>query len=136
MQGMTIFEAMLTAAAPVTALVGARIYPLELPPGTPITALPAIVIRGAGADSGLPTIDAAASYQIRLVDIELHLMAKNIVQLFALQQAVTAACDFQRGTFAGLFVVSVQPGRIGQTDTDSALGVFYVPVTFSLTYRR
>lgn len=135
MQALTIFEAMLTAAAPVVAIVAARIYPLELPPTAPRIPLPAIVTRLV-SDDGLPTLDAAASYQMRAAVVELHLIAGDIPALFALHQAVSAACDFQRGSFAGLFVTAVQPGRSGATETDSAMGVCYQPITFSLTYRR
>ena len=135
MQALTIFEAMLTAAAPVVAIVGARIYPLELPQTAPAVPLPAIVTRLV-SDDGLPTLDAAAGYQMRSAIVELHLVAKSITALYSLRQAVGAACDFQRGTFAGLFVNAVQPGRDGATETDSALGVWYQPITFSITYKR
>lgn len=135
MQALTIFEAMLTAAAPVVAIVATRIYPLELPHTAPKIPLPAIVTRLV-SDDGLPTLDAAAGYQMRSAVVELHLVAGSITALYALHQAVSAACDFQRGAFAGFFVNAVQPGRSGATETDSALGVWYQPITFSLTYKR
>jgi hypothetical protein len=134
MQALKIMEALLTAAAPVTALVVARIYPLELPPATPIV-LPAIVTRLI-SDAGLPTIDAANSYQMRVAEVQVHLIARTITELDQLATAVEAACDYQRGSFAGLVVSSVAAGRIGATETDSSLGVWYQPIAYSITYRR
>lgn len=132
MQAIAIFNALLGQAAAVTAIVGTRIYPVELPQGC---AFPAIVI-GADPDVPIPTIDANQAYGLRKVDVNLHLVAKTAPDLAALQTAVEAACNFQRGVVATYSVVTVAAGTVGSAETDSTLGLWYLPLTFNLTYRR
>lgn len=131
MQAIAIFNALLGTAG-VTALVGQRIYPVELPQGG---ALPAIAID-AEPDVPLPTIDAAAGYNLRQVQVVVHLVAKTAATLAALQTAVETACNFQRGTVAGYSVVTVAAGTVGRAETDSAVTLWYLPLNFTLTYRR
>lgn len=132
MQAIAIFNALLSGATGVTALVGARIYPVELPQGGP---LPAIAIE-AEPDVPLPTIDAAAGYGLRQVQVVVHIVAKTAPALATLQDAVEAACNFQRGMVAGYSVVTVAAGTVGRAETDSAIGLWYLPLNFTLTYRR
>ena len=132
MQGIVIFNALLSQASAVVALVATRIYPVELPQGV---ALPAIAIE-AEPDIALSTIDAYAGFGLRKVDVQLHLVAKTAADLIALQAAVEAACTFQRGTIAGYSVASVAAATVGSAETDSTLGLWYLPITFTLTYRR
>ena len=132
MQALAIFNALLGQAGAVTALVGARIYPVELPEGS---AFPAIAIEP-GPDVPIPTIDANQAYGLRKVDVVLHLVAKTVPELAALQSAVETACNFQRGMVATYSVVTVAAGTVGSVETDSTLGLWYVPLTFNLTYRR
>ena len=134
MDALKILEAVLSAAAPITAIVAQRVYPLELPPAKPVV-LPAIVTSQV-SDDGLPTLDAAATYQMRTAVVETHLITKSIAELDTLRLAVCAACDFQRGTHAGFAVSSMSPGRIGMPENDSTIGVCYLPITFTLIYRR
>lgn len=132
MQPIAIFNALLAADAGVTSLVATRIYPLEVPQGC---ALPAIAIE-ADPDVPLPTLDAAAGYGLRQVEVSVHLIAKTVAALAALQSAVEAACNFQRGVIAGCNVVSVAAGTVGRAETDSAVTLCYLPLHFTLTYRR
>lgn len=132
MQAIAIFNTLLGASSGVTALVGTRIYPVELPQGC---ALPAIAIEPA-PDVPIPTIDAAAGYGLRQVDVVLHLVAKTAASLATLQAAAEAACNFKRGAVAGYSVVSVAAGTVGRPETDSAIGLWYLPFNFTLTYRR
>lgn len=132
MQSIAIFEALLTQAAPVVVLVATRIYPVELPQGC---LLPAIAIE-AQDDVALPTIDAYAGFGLRKVDVQLHLVAKTVADLAALQTAVEAACTFQRGVIATYNVASIAAATVGGAETDSQLGLWYMPITFTLTYRR
>lgn len=132
MHAIAIFNALLSAASPVTTLVGSRIYPLELPQGC---LLPAIAIEPE-PDVPIPTIDANAGYGLRRTVVSVHLVAKTADALAGLQNAVEAACSFQRGPVAGCDVVSVDAGVVGKPETDSAVGLWYLPFTFNLTYRR
>jgi hypothetical protein len=136
MQPLQAFNALLLAAGGVTALVGAgaaaRIYPLELPLGT---AYPAIVIDYDN-DAPIPTIDASQNYGLRSADVDLILFAKTAASLQAVASAVEAACNFQRGTFGGINVVSIGQADTGKAAFDSRLENWYLTVHFPLTYRR
>lgn len=132
MQAIAIFNALLGQAGAVTSIVGARIYPVELPEDC---TFPAIAIH-ADPDVPIPTIDANQAYGLRKVDVTLHLVAKTVSELAALQGAVETACNFQRGVVATYSVVTVAAGTVGSAETDSTLGLWYLPLTFNLTYRR
>lgn len=132
MQAFAIFNALLTAATGVTALVGDRIYPLELPQGTQ----PAAIVMDLESDRSLETINANANYNLRSAMVVLHLIARDLTDLAALASAVEAACNYQRGTVAGLSVVTVAPGELGAPDVESSIPLSYLPIRFQLTYRR
>jgi len=137
MQSIAILSALLNAHAPLTALVGsgaaARIYPLELPQGC---LMPAIVIE-AGVDAP-QTTDGMASlgYVLRIAELTLHVLAKTPTDLVAVQLAAEAACQFQRGTIAGYNVALVSAATVGSPETDSGKMLWYLPLEFSVTYRR
>ena len=136
MQGLAIMSALLNAASAVTTLVGsgvnARIYPVELPQAAP---LPAIVIE-CGEDNPHPPIDVATTYLLRTVDVTLHILAKLPTDLSAVQLACESAAQFQRGSIGGFTVHLVSASTVGSPEVDSGMGVWYLPVTFSITYRR
>ncbi|MGC4075475.1 MAG: DUF3168 domain-containing protein [Rubrivivax sp.] len=136
MHPVQVFAAQLRAASAVTALVGAgdacRIYPLELPLGT---AFPAIVIDYED-DAPIPVLDAQASYGIRQADVSLMLIAKTAPELQALSSACEQACNYQRGSIGGVNVVSIAPGSSTKAAQDSRLELWFLTLSFPLTYRR
>lgn len=132
MQPIEVFNALLTGAASVTALTGTRIYPLELPQGTQ----PSAIAIDVEFDDALPTIDAASAYGMRRAQVVLHLIARDLAALYSLASAVDAACQYQRGTIAGVNVTSIGPGDRGSPEIESAVPLAYLPVRFPLIYRR
>ena len=132
MQAFAIFNALLTAAPGVTALVGDRIYPIELPQATP----PDAIVMDQEYDRSLETINADGGYNLRQASVVLHLIARDLTALAALASAVEAACNFKRGAVAGLNVVTVAAGEQGAPDLESSIPLSYLPIRYQLTYRR
>lgn len=132
MEPLQVFVALLKAAAGVTALAGARTYPLELPQAT---AYPALVVSFDN-DDPLPTIDATAAFGLRLADVDVVIFAKSAASAQALKLAVEAACNFQRGAIGGVNVVSIGQASSTRPDFNSRLGNWFLTLSFPLTYRR
>jgi hypothetical protein len=121
---------LLAAAAPVTALVGARIYPGMLPNGQP---LPAIVIEQISAVR-LGRLDAGAATHPTSSRMQVNLLAKDYPTLKALRTAVMTALQFKRGALGGSAVISVLPGFEGPDTFDSGMEVFHQPLDFMVTH--
>jgi hypothetical protein len=132
MQAIAIFNALLLASAPVTALVGARVFPIEAPQSA---AQPLIVVD-CDDDSVSPTFDAQASPQTRVAYVSLYLSASTASQLGALCDACATACKYQRGTIAGYEVSSTSDGDIDITGFNRDRDVWNIAMRFSLVYRR
>ena len=79
----------------------------------------------AGHDAGL-----------RTAAVDVHLLAKTPADLAALKTAVEAACQFQRGMVAGYTVAAIGAPSVGSLETDSGKLLWYLPLSFPLTYRR
>lgn len=122
--------ALLTAAAPVTALVGTRIYPGVLPNGQ---ALPAIVVEQISAVR-LGRLDAFAATHPTRSRIQVNLLSRDYPTLKALRTAVTAALQFQRGSIGGSSVISVLPDNEGPDTFDAGMEVFHQPIDFMVTH--
>jgi len=130
MQALSIVAALLNAASPVSALVGTRIHVLQLPQNT---AFPAIALDYM-LDEPMELISTGT--QLRRCDVTAHALAKSQASLQVLQYAIEAACAFQRGTFAGFSTQSVSASSIGKIEFDSTQVVWYMPITFTVIYRR
>lgn len=129
MSADAVINALLTGAAPVTALVGTRIYPAVAPENTPAPFIAFELV----SNVRLPRIDAQAAAHLARARVQVNLVAEAYATVKALRAAVVAACQFQRGILAGVSVVSVLPEGDGPISFDAALGLFHQPVDFSVT---
>jgi hypothetical protein len=130
MSAQAVANALLSAAAGVTAIVGTRLYPSELPEG--IT-LPAAVIRlvsnvRAGA------IDAAASQHLYRARLQVNALSAEFVQAQALRIAVKTAMRFQRGAIGGVTVASIVDEVDLPDDYDQDLHAFVAPADFIIVW--
>ena len=129
MSAESALYALLTAAAPVTALVGARIYPVVAPEGTPTPLIAYELV----SNTRQPRIDALASAHLARARVTVNLVSADHAVVKTLRAAVVAACQFQRGAIAGVSVVSVIPDFDGPVGFDGALGLFSQGVDFMVT---
>ena len=132
MSAVAIINNLLLAASPVTTLVAARIYPGELPQGTP---LPAMGLADMGGME-LPTIDASAAYTLVEDNVQVTVLAKDYVTQKSLKDKVRAACNFKRGSIGGFQVVSVRRTSWGADMRDSDLTVFGQEINFTVTWQE
>jgi hypothetical protein len=108
--------ALLNAAAPVTGIVGTRIYG-NVPPEN--SAAPLIVYRKLAA-SRVPTLSLS---QLAEVDarIELLLVATSYAQLKDLAEQVRVALAYQRGAIGGTDVLHITVDDEGPDEYDADL---------------
>lgn len=136
MRAETALNAVLNAAAGVTALVGsgaaARIYPGELPLGT---ALPALCLEHVSGGE-LTTIDAASNYGLVQSRMQVTAIAKTYPEVKTVLEQVRLACNYQRGTFGGVNVVSIVRELIGPDLRDPALGLYSQSLDFMVTLKE
>lgn len=130
MSAEQIMHTVLTAATAVTAVVGARIYPGELPQGT---AMPALGISHISTVQ-VPRIDASAPQTLVQSRIEVTVLSKDYVALKDLVNKVRAAGNYQRGTIDGFSVVSMTRETIGPDMRDSDLTLFTQTVDFVVVW--
>ncbi|MBB2485406.1 DUF3168 domain-containing protein [Mitsuaria sp. WAJ17] len=131
MQAEKAIRALLMQDVAVTALVGDRCYPGELPEGC---ALPAVVLDHIST-LDLETI-GAGSYGLCQSRIEVKVLASSYVQQKSLTAAVLAACRYQRGVIAGVRVAKVARALTGPDLRDSDRGVFYQSTDFHVTFQE
>lgn len=127
---------LLLNAAGVTALVGAgtaaRIYPEQLPQGC---ALPALVVEHISA-SELTTIDAIAAFGLVQARIQVTALAADYPGKKALLEQVRLACNYQRGTFNGVRVVSVIRDVVGPDLRDDDRQLYAQSIDFMVTFQE
>lgn len=122
--------ALLSAAPAVTALVGDRIYPGQLPEGQ---RLPALVIEHISSVR-LGRLDAQAPTHPTQTRVQINLIASEYRVLKALRDAVTAALQFQRGALGGGAVIAILPDQAGPDLVDAGLGAFFQPLDFLVVH--
>lgn len=132
MRAEQVIYALLSEAAGVTALVGTRIYPGVLPQGTALPALALEFISGVE----LPTVDATAGFNLLQARVQVTAIAKTYAEVKTVLEAVRAACNFQRGTIAGVHVVSVRRDTIGPDLRDDDVQLFTQSIDFGITYQE
>lgn len=132
MRGEKVITALLNAASGVTALVGTRIYPPPLPQGV---ALPALAVEHISTVD-LPTIDANAGYNLVQTRIEVTALAKDYPTQKLLIEQVRQAITFQRGTVAGVQVISILRGLVGPDLRDDDMQLFTQSIDFLVTLRE
>lgn len=132
MSAEKVIHTLLTAASAVTAVVGTRIYPMELPQNI---VLPALVVSHMTTVT-LPTIDAAAAYTVAQSRIEVAILTKeDYPTLKSLLKKVRQACEYQYGSIGGIQVISVARDLVGPDARDSDLGVFSQTIDFMVTWQ-
>ncbi len=131
MHAEKVIRALLMQDAAVTALVGDRCYPVELPEGC---LLPALVLDHIST-SDVGTI-SAGSYGLCQSRIEAKVLASSYVQQKNLTAAVLVACRYQRGVIAGVRVASVIRALTGPDLRDTDRGVFYQSTDFHVTFQE
>lgn len=123
---------LLGAAGPVTALVGTRIYPLQVPQDA---VLPALVFETI-SDTPLDRLDAAAAYNLVQARISVSVVASHYADVKAVLSAVRAACRYQRGLLGGVQVVSVLPDGTGPDLRDPDMALYSQSVDFLVTHHE
>ena len=132
MSAEQIINTVLNAATALTAVVGTRIYPGELPQ---YTTLPALGISHISTVE-IPRIDASAPFALVQSRIEVTAIARDYVTLKDLVKKVRAAANYQRGTIAGFAVTSITRESIGPDMRDSDLGLFTQNVDFMVVWHE
>lgn len=122
--------ALLSAAAPVVAIVGGRIYPTVVPQGQPTPAVVYEVVSAVYQGA----IDAYAPTHLTRSRVQVSLVGPDFDQLRTLRDAVVLAMRFARGAIGGTTVHSVLPGPEGLVTFDEALDLWYRPIDFLLTH--
>lgn len=132
MRAEKALHALLTQAAALTALVGARIYPHALPVGD---SLPALVVEHVSTVP-LPTLDAQAGFGLMQSRVQVTVLAASYPGLKDVLEQVVIACNYQRGVLAGVRVASVVRTLVGPDLTDDDRSVFYQAVDFLVTFQE
>jgi hypothetical protein len=132
MRAEKAITALLLDTAGVAALVSDRVYPGQLPQGT---RLPAAVVEHIDTNE-LTTLDAAAEFGLVRSRIQVTVLASTYPAQKALLEQVRLACNYQRGSIAGVWVVSVIRDTVGPDLRDDDRGVFYQSVDFQVTHQE
>lgn len=130
MSAIAVCNALLSAAAGVTAIVGTRLYPSMVPEGV---ALPAAVMRLV-SNTRVGVIDAAAQQHIYRARVQVNALSSGFVQAQALRLAVKAAMKFQRGAIGGVTVSSIVDDVDLPDDYDNELHAFVAPADFIIVW--
>jgi hypothetical protein len=130
MSSEAVTYALLSGAAAITAIVGARIYPVQLPLAQPT---PAIVYEP--VSTWRPgALDAYAATHLERARVQVNVLSADHSVLMSIRAAVMAAMQFQRGVIGGVTVHSVLPGGEGNAQYDADLRLYFQPLDFILTY--
>ena len=132
MRAEKVIRTLLMNASGVTALVSTRCYPPPLPQGV---AFPALAVEHIST-TPLPTLDASAPYGLVQSRIEVTVLAKDYVTQKSVLEEVRKACDYQRGTIAGVNVASVLRDSVGPDIRDDDMQIFRQSIDFLVTLRE
>lgn len=130
MRAEKVIRSLLLANATVSAAVSNRVYPVTLPEGT---ALPAIVLDHVSTVEQ-PTIDANSPLGLVESRISVTVISDTYTQLKTLTDACRVACNFARGSIAGVSVVSVRRALVGPEYRDDQLRSFAQPQDFMVLH--
>ncbi len=134
MRAEKVIHALLVGNAPLLALLGngsASVYPGVVPQGA---ALPALAVEHIDSVD-LPTIDAA-HYALVQARIEVTVLAADYVTQKTVLDAVRVACQYQRGTLAGVPVNTVVRASMGPDLRDDDIGVYRQSIDFYVSYQE
>ena len=124
--------ALLSAGAGVTALVGTRIFPGQMPQAT---VLPGLVIEHISGQE-LTTIDANSAFGLMQARIQVTAVCKTYPEVKAVIEQVRLACNYQRGVFNGVRVVSIIRDSMGPDLRDDDLQLYTQSLDFQVTYQE
>ena len=129
MRAEKVVAALLQAAAPVTAIVGTKVYGGVAPEST---AAPLIVYRKAGAQR-VPSVSMGALCEVE-ASIEVLIVARTYAELKSLGEEVRKALAYQSGAIAGVDVMQINADSEGADDYDSDLREHGQAWTFSVKH--
>lgn len=130
MSAIAVCNALLSAAAGVTAIVGTRLYPSMVPEGV---ALPAAVMRLV-SNTRVGVVDAAAPLHVYRARVQVNALSADFVQAQVLRLAVKAAMRFKRGAIGGVTVTSIVDDVDLPDDYDNELHAFVAPADFIVVW--
>lgn len=130
MSAEQIVHTLLAGDAGVSALVGARIYPVEAPQGT---ATPFLVYQHLSA-SDVDPITALAGGTITRAVISITAVAGEYPTVKSVLAAVRTALRFASGVVAGKRVVSIELDIVGPDLSDADLGVFNQSADYAVLF--
>lgn len=124
-------------AAALTSLLAngaASIYPGQAPQGA---ALPLVVYEFVSGQQ-LTTIDANAPFGLMQARIQVTVLAAHgdYVTLKSALEQVRIACNYQRGVFNGVRIVSIIRDSVGPDLRDDDLQVYTQSIDFQVTYQE
>lgn len=133
MSAVKVIRALLVADSAVVALLPAvRIIAGSLPQGT---ALPAVSINEVSTME-IGRIDAQAETTLTEGRVQVTVIAASYPAQKALLDAVRKACNYERGSIAGVPVVSVRRSGNGPDFNDPESGFYMQSVDFRVTYHE
>lgn len=131
MSAEAVVYALLSGAAPVTAIVDTKIYPAVAPEGT---ALPFLVYEEVSRiDRHAVSLADPAMVTTRM---QITAVADHYAQLKTLLAAVHAACSNRRGLVAGIPDVCTRPAGRGPDLFDGERSVFSQSIDFMVTFNQ
>lgn len=132
MSAVKVIRALLVADAAVAAAVGTKIFAAVVPQAT---ALPAICINEISVVE-TPRIDAASSYALVTSRIQVTVMEKEYPALKDLMAKVRKACNYERGSIAGISVNSITRDVVGPDMLDDDAKIFMQTIDFRVVHHE
>lgn len=122
----------LRSYAPLTALIGSRLYAVRSPERTASDIQPLVVMRLANEEQESDLGGAAVN--LRVADYEFHCMATGYTLAHDMAEAVRTALTGYRGAM-GDVTVQATAFSGARDDEQADLGLFIVPVEYRLWYK-
>lgn len=133
MSAVKAIRALLVVSAPVITLVPATKIVAGVVPQA--TALPAISIMHISTVD-LAAIDAQADFALVTSRVQVTVMAKDYPAIKALIDVVRKACNYQRGTIAGVGVASIVRDTVGPDFVNDDATIYYQTIDFKVTHHE
>lgn len=131
MSAVKAIRALLVASAPVTALCpAARIMAGTVPQNL---ALPALSITEVSLVP-ISRIDAQADHNLVVSRVQVTVMAESYPAVKPLLDAARKACNYERGTIAGVGIVSIVRESVGPDFSNDGATVHFQSLDFKVTY--
>jgi hypothetical protein len=133
MSAVKAVRALLAASAPVIAICPAvRIMAGIVPQGT---AMPSLSIMHVSTVP-ISHVDAQAEFNVVTSRVQVTIMASSYAGVKPLLDAVRKACNYQRGTIAGVDVASILRDTVGPDFSNDDASVYYQTIDFKVTFHE